>query len=631
MLLSPHAIRRLKTDSGAGYSLRRRLTLYWACMALAVLSAALLLFSVTGVTSRTARQFHTALETQRSNTAAQLTAQMDTLTAKGIAFSKQIGTELDSFLAQRGLAFEALNDNPELMEELESALLPMLKTTLEGTPCSGAYLSLDATANTALPEAEHSRMGLYLRYSGLYSANPSQNMMYFRGTVAAAREAGLSLHNRWNVELDTALIDGWAQVMGWTGDRLSDGCLWTERLSLTDTWEDVTLLCVPIRDEAGTVRGVCGIELSALYFSKSHGAVSSPYGSFFTLLAPMNGDRLLLDRAMAGETAGARLPSDGELRVKGGKYYDTVLDAVRLFTSPQTDMIFYTAEDVSTGGAMLCAAAGDITTRMKKILWQPDQAFVLTSGTMAVGSDFRRFKTQAGLEKGHRVMESVSPSPFDYRNNCLLYLPQIPPRQRAENTDVYFDELTAELVGLIKAVTGHALVLFTSYAAMSAVKERLREASLPFPLLTLGRNAPHIIEQFRHTPGAVLLATGAAWEGFDFPGDCVSLLVIPRLPFAYPDARKERELEKYSSLHAFIREVAVPEMQIKLRQGFGRAIRTESDTCVIAILDERACRGRRYAQAVSEALPEMRRTGSLREVNRFLREKKPESYFEVGR
>ena len=73
-------------------------------------------------------------------------------------------------------------------------------------------------------------------------------------------------------------------------------------------------------------------------------------------------------------------------------------------------------------------------------------------------------------------------------------------------------------------------MLFTSYAAMSAVKERLREESLPFPLLTLGRNAPHIIEQFRHTPGAVLLATGAAWEGFDFPGDCVSLLIIPRLP-----------------------------------------------------------------------------------------------------
>ena len=234
-----------------------------------------------------------------------------------------------------------------------------------------------------------------------------------------------------------------------------------------------------------------------------------------------------------------------------------------------------------------------------------------------------------GRVLGETIFDDGLTAIYDWENH--RYLPQIPPRQRVEDTDVYFNELTAELIGLIKAASGHALVLFTSYAAMSAVKERLREESLPFPLLTLGRNAPHIIEQFRHTPGAVLLATGAAWEGFDFPGDCVSLLIIPRLPFAYPDARKERELEKYSSLHAFIREVAVPEMQIKLRQGFGRAIRTESDTCVIAILDERACRGRRYAQAVSEALPEMRRTSSLREVTKFLREKKPESYFEVGR
>lgn len=60
----------------------------------------------------------------------------------------------------------------------------------------------------------------------------------------------------------------------------------------------------------------------------------------------------------------------------------------------------------------------------------------------------------------------------------------------------------------------------------------------PISTADAGRNAPHIIEQFRHTPGAVLLATGAAWEGFDFPGDCVSLLIIPRLPFAYPDARR---------------------------------------------------------------------------------------------
>lgn len=128
------------------------------------------------------------------------------------------------------------------------------------------------------------------------------------------------------------------------------------------------------------------------------------------------------------------------------------------------------------------------------------------------------------------------------------------------------------------AACGHALVLFTSYATMSAVQERLSKEHLVWPLFTMGRNTVHTTEQFKSHPGSVLLATGAAREGFDFPGDCVSLLVIPRLPFPCPDAMKEKEREQYDTLHAFIRAVVVPEMQIKLKQGFGRAIRTETDT-----------------------------------------------------
>ncbi len=313
------------------------------------------------------------------------------------------------------------------------------------------------------------------------------------------------------------------------------------------------------------------------------------------------------------------------LSAQGRTQLERLCGAVSLFGSPQPDRILYTAED-DEGGAMLCATISDLTEQMRRVLWRPEHAFVLASGTLAVGDDFRRFRAQAGLPDGRRVSESVSLSPFDYQQNCLLYLPQFPPAQHAES---YYDELADEIADLIRAAHGHALVLFTSYAAMSAVKEKLQEKKLQFPLFTLGRNAAHITEQFRRTPGAVLLATGAAWEGFDFPGDCVSLLVIPRLPFAYPDALKEKEREAYASLRRFIQNVAVPEMQIKLRQGFGRAIRTESDTCVVAILDERAGRGRRYGKAVGEALPDMRTTGSLREVERFLRKWKQEDYFEV--
>lgn len=313
------------------------------------------------------------------------------------------------------------------------------------------------------------------------------------------------------------------------------------------------------------------------------------------------------------------------LSAQGRRQLEKLRGTVSLLSSPRTNMILYTADD-GDGGTMLCVTVSDLTEQMRQVLWKPEHAFVLASGTLAVGDDFHRFRSQTGLMDGRRVTESVSLSPFDYKRNCLLYLPQLPPSQSSE---AYYDELADELAELFRAAWGHALVLFTSYAAMSAVKDRLRERELSFPLFTLGRNALHMTERFRQTQGAVLLATGAAWEGFDFPGDCVSLLVIPRLPFAYPDALKEKEREEYASLRQFIQNVAVPEMQIKLRQGFGRAIRTESDTCVIAILDERAGHGRRYYAAMRDALPDMRTTGSLRAVTKFLRERKPESYFEV--
>ena len=301
---------------------------------------------------------------------------------------------------------------------------------------------------------------------------------------------------------------------------------------------------------------------------------------------------------------------------------ENLTKTVSLFRRDHDGMVLYAMDD-GQGGALLCATISDLTAQLRQTLWQQLRPVILTSGTMAVGEDFRRFKEETGLLADGRVTESVSLSPFDYEKNCLLYLPRHPPNQKEAD---YYHQLAREIATLLKAAQGHALVLFTSYAAMSAVKERLKKQT-PYPLFTMGRNAVHTMEQFKGQPGSVLLATGAAWEGFDFPGDCVSLLIIPRLPFAVPDALKEKEREKYPGLKSFIRAVAVPEMQIKLKQGFGRAIRTETDTCVIAILDERAAKGQRYRRDVLAALPEMPVTGSLREVERFIRRVKADDYF----
>ncbi len=132
----------------------------------------------------------------------------------------------------------------------------------------------------------------------------------------------------------------------------------------------------------------------------------------------------------------------------------------------------------------------------------------------------------------------------------------------------------------------------------------------------------------------MLFAAGSCWEGIDFPGDVVSSLIIPRLPFPVPDPLSDAEQKRYFSLQDYIQAVVIPGMQVKLRQGFGRAIRTETDTCVVSILDDRAAPapGGRYHRAALEALPAMNMTQKIEDVERFIRDRKsPDCFFERKR
>ena len=295
-----------------------------------------------------------------------------------------------------------------------------------------------------------------------------------------------------------------------------------------------------------------------------------------------------------------------------------------LLSGPK-NLLLYTAE-AEDGGTKLGLAPLNVGWLLGYRLWNRQQPYVLTSGTLSVAGDFSRFRTSAGLLDRYRVKESVAESPFDYEKNCLLYLPSTAPKYDSEN---YFDELLTEITRLIDAVCGHTLVLFNSYADMSEIKERMKLKEMDFPMYVMGRSRFHTAEQFKTQSGGVLLAAGSAWEGMDFPGDCVSLLIIPRLPFPVPDAKSEQEREQYENLTDFIESVIVPDMQIKLRQGFGRAIRTEMDTCVIAILDERANpKYGRYFEAVQKTLPKMRMTDRINDVEEFIQAVKSESYFQ---
>ena len=292
-------------------------------------------------------------------------------------------------------------------------------------------------------------------------------------------------------------------------------------------------------------------------------------------------------------------------------------DILQLFIEQKSDYILYVQYD-SDGKPTLCADCRDLPARLDKALWSVRQAAILTSGTLSAGGNFTHTVQRIGLNNPQTFRAE---SPFDYKRNCILYFPK--------RTSTPLDEvewLSQEIEQLVQVCHGHALVLFTSYDQVGRVQQRL-QGLLAYPLLTARRNGQLFVQAFKQLPNAVLFAAGPCWEGVDFPGDRVSLLIIARLPFPVPDPVSDAEKAKYPDLHSYIQAEVIPTMQKKLRQGFGRAIRTETDTCTVAILDPRAAPGGRYHRAALDALPKMNMTQDIKDVEHFIRAVKGAEYF----
>lgn len=299
-------------------------------------------------------------------------------------------------------------------------------------------------------------------------------------------------------------------------------------------------------------------------------------------------------------------------------------NTLNLFYTADRRYILYIQYD-RKGAPTLCCSSREVPEKLQEALWAQNIPVILTSGTLMAGGSFARFKQMSGLTENQRVEDFIAPSPFDYRANCLLYLPA-DFRHVPMGSAVEVQRLAGRIRELIGRTYGHTLVLFTSYSLMGSVYQELKN-TLPFPLLEVWRHSQDIIHQFKQLPNAVLFAAGSCWEGVDFPGDMVSSLIVVRLPFPVPDPLSEAEREQYPSLRDYIRAVVIPDMQRKLRQGFGRALRTETDTCVVSILDSRAIPGGHYYREVLEALPSCRITGELAEVEQFIQERKSPDYF----
>jgi ATP-dependent DNA helicase DinG len=227
---------------------------------------------------------------------------------------------------------------------------------------------------------------------------------------------------------------------------------------------------------------------------------------------------------------------------------------------------------------------------------------ILTSATLSVAGDFSYMQQQLGIA-GETLAVASS---FDYARQARLYVHRLEPPERGQLSEEYINELAHRIVRVVERTEGGALVLFTNARVLEEAAQRVRERLGPHRTVLCQGEAPRaqLLAQFKTDGHAVLFGLDSFWEGIDVPGPALRAVIITRIPFEVPDdpvheARVERLREEGRDP---FNEYILPRAALKLKQGFGRLIRTATDTGEVHILDGRVLT-RSYGKRLLRALP----------------------------
>jgi len=281
----------------------------------------------------------------------------------------------------------------------------------------------------------------------------------------------------------------------------------------------------------------------------------------------------------------------------------------------QKDRFIYWYETFRTG-FMLNMTPLEVAEPFQKAMKAIPASWIFTSATLTVGGDFSHFKAGLGLRSAQEIMLD---SPFNYRDNAILYLPTGLPDPGSAD---YTLSVMEKMLPVLKASRGRAFLLFTSYRAMNAAQEYLTKHT-DFTLL-VQQTMPkrELVEAFQSVANAVLLGTSSFWEGVDVRGAALSCVVIEKLPFASPgDPVMKARIQhtKEQGENPFF-EYQLPQAAIALKQGAGRLIRGVDDQGVLVLCDPRV-QTRNYGELFINSLPPMPITREVEEIISFFENK----------
>ena len=282
-----------------------------------------------------------------------------------------------------------------------------------------------------------------------------------------------------------------------------------------------------------------------------------------------------------------------------------------IIPDPGTDSIYWASRSPRVGDIRLSKAPLHVGDILEKHLYSQNKTIVLTAATLSTNGDFGHIVDRFGFVGAEELLLG---SPFNYPEAALLCVPSDIPEPSSPD---YQAAVEHSIIESTISAGGSTLALFTSYSSLKKASRALKPTLEPqgFEVLTQGVDGSpnQIIKRFINNPNSVLLGTSSFWEGVDIAGDSLKVLLLARLPFPVPnDPIFDARSELYEN--AF-QEYSIPQAILRLRQGFGRLIRTSKDRGVVIVLDKRLV-SRSYGKKFITSLPPVEiKTPYIRQIS----------------
>jgi len=303
LLSKDYLIERFASSAEAGLPLGIRLFLLLMVLVITIMLGVIAILIITGIFTAGISESETLVENELNHTAAEISRHYGELSVQAIEFSKQLSQGIEKTSLQLGIPIDNLKEHPNRLEEIVAAQFDLAYLSLQKSNSSGIFFVLDATVNPQLEDAQYSRAGLYLKNMEPNVINASApNILVFRGFPSIGRANSLPLDTQWQMEFDIRQAPYYHRPMEAASLHrelpLSRLYYWTPALTLPNSSDEAMICSVPLIDSQGNVFGVCGMDVSGMFFKLSYMPHQTFFNRLFCVLAPQSGSTLNLAQSL---------------------------------------------------------------------------------------------------------------------------------------------------------------------------------------------------------------------------------------------------------------------------------------------------------------------------------------------